>query len=99
MEILVEKQEGKIIISLVGRLDTVTSQELAAKVPLEEREGLDVIFDFKDLEYVSSAGLRTLLVFKKDAQKDGKELSIINANAVIKEIFSVTGFDKILKVS
>lgn len=99
MEILVEKQEGKIIISLVGRLDTVTSQELVAKVPLEEREGLDVIFDFKDLEYVSSAGLRTLLVFKKDAQKDGKELSIINANAVIKEIFSVTGFDKILKVS
>ena len=39
-----------------------------------------------------------LIVFNKDAQAEGKELTIKNVNNVVKEIFSVTGFDKILKV-
>ena len=98
MEIKCKKESGKILISLSGRLDTLSSQELLDKVPLEDRKGLDVIFDFKDLEYVSSAGLRMLIVFNKDAQAEGKELTIKNVNNVVKEIFSVTGFDKILKV-
>lgn len=94
-----KKLEGKLLtIELEGRLDTVTSQELGEKVPHEERNDKDIVLDFKNLEYISSAGLRLLIIFKKDAQATNNTLVIKNCNDVIKEIFSVTGFDKILTI-
>lgn len=98
MEINCTNENGKLIIALEGRLDTVTSQDLMNKVPLENRKGLDIVFDFTNLQYISSAGLRVLITFKKDADATGNSLLIKNPNEVIKEIFKVTGFDKILKV-
>ncbi len=98
MTIKTTKEKGVITIALEGRLDTVTSQELTEKVPHEERNDLDVVLDFAKLEYISSAGLRLLIAFKKDAQATNKKLVIKNCNDVIKEIFSVTGFDKFLTV-
>ncbi|MCR5490951.1 MAG: STAS domain-containing protein [Bacilli bacterium] len=85
-------------ISLTGRLDTVTSAELSKELEKEEiKEGL-VIMDMKDLEYISSAGLRLLLSFKKKLSSDGKSLEIHNLNDVCKEVFRVTGFKNILTV-
>lgn len=98
MTIKTTKEKGVITIALEGRLDTVTSQELTEKVPHEERNDLDVVLDFAKLEYISSAGLRLLIAFKKDAQATNNKLVIKNCNDVIKEIFSVTGFDKFLTV-
>ena len=98
MTIKTTKEKGVITIALEGRLDTVTSQELTEKVPHEERNDLDVVLDFAKLEYISSAGLRLLIAFKKDAQATNHKLVIKNCNDVIKEIFSVTGFDKFLTV-
>ena len=98
MNITKTVENGTLIIALEGRLDTVTSQELGEAVPQSERANLDILLDFEKLEYISSAGLRLLIVFKKDAQATNNKLTIKNCNAVIKEIFSVTGFDKILKI-
>ena len=98
MTIKTTKEKGVITIALEGRLDTVTSQELTEKVPHEERNDLDVVLDFAKLEYISSAGLRLLIAFKKDAPATNNKLVIKNCNDVIKEIFSVTGFDKFLTV-
>ena len=98
MNITTRKDGETLIIELEGRLDTVTSQELAANVPHEMRNNLNIIFDFAKLEYISSAGLRILIAFKKDAQATNNTMIIKNCNAVIKEIFHVTGFDKILKI-
>lgn len=91
-------ENNTLFIALEGRLDTVTSQELAEALPLEKRNNLDIDFDFAKLEYVSSAGLRLLVLFKKEAQATNNKMVIRNINEVIKEIFSVTGFDKILKI-
>ena len=98
MTITKTKDGGVLTIALEGRLDTVTSQQLGEQVPHDERNDLDVILDFKKLEYISSAGLRLLIAFKKDAQATNNKLVIKNCNDVIKEIFSVTGFDKFLTI-
>ena len=87
-----------LFIDLEGRLDTVTSQQLAEQIPHDMRKDLSLDLNFEKLEYVSSAGLRLLVLFKKEAEATNNTMVIRNINEVIKEIFSVTGFDKILKI-
>ena len=87
-----------LFIDLEGRLDTVTSQQLAEQIPHDMRKDLNLDLNFEKLEYVSSAGLRLLVLFKKEAAATTNTMVIRNINEVIKEIFSVTGFDKILKI-
>ena len=97
MEITINHGEA-LVISLNGRLDTTTSVELDKRFKeIEITENL-VILDFKDLEYISSAGLRVLLAIKRKLDPQGKSLEIHNINAVIKEVFSVTGFKNVLTV-
>lgn len=98
MEIATRVDNGTLFIALEGRLDTITSQELAAALPREKRQNLDLDLDFEKLQYISSAGLRLLVLFKKEAQATNNKIVIRNINAVVREVFSVTGFDKILKI-
>ncbi len=97
MEILI-KHEDAMIISLKGRLDTVTSVEFQKAVAEEEIKESLVIVDAKELEYISSAGLRALLSLKKQLVPEGKGLEIHNLNPVCQEVFKVTGFNNILTV-
>ena len=97
MEITI-KHEDKMIVALSGRLDTVTSVEFTDKVSKEDIKESLVIVDMKDLEYISSAGLRALLAFKKALVSENKELEIHNLNAICQEVFKVTGFSNILTV-
>lgn len=84
-------------IVLEGRLDTMTAPDLEQVI----RESLDNVknltVDMKNLEYVSSAGLRTLLIAKKQLHNKGN-VKIVNANDIVKEVFEVTGFDELLDV-
>ena len=99
MNVSTKVENGTLFIALEGRLDTVTSQELANSLPNEKRRNLDLDLDFAKLQYVSSAGLRLLVLFKKEAQATNNKMVIRNINEVVKEIFSVTGFDKIFKIN
>lgn len=87
-----------MVISLKGRLDTITSQDLIAAFNNEEINEPLVSIDMKELEYISSAGLRALLAMKKDLTAKGKNLEITNLNSVCLEVFKVTGFINILTV-
>ena len=80
MNIVTKVENGTLFIELEGRLDTVTSQELGNKLPIEERRNLNIDFDFTKLQYVSSAGLRLLFLFKKEAQATNKTMVIRNIN-------------------
>ncbi|MBR1416978.1 MAG: STAS domain-containing protein [Bacilli bacterium] len=57
--------------------------------------GDDVIIDFKDTEYISSAGIRVLIMFLKQFRAKGYDFSIINPSDSIKEIFVITGLDNL----
>lgn len=97
LNIIKNAADGRTVVSLEGRLDTVTAPELetAMKDTLTEAESLTL--DFEKLEYVSSAGLRVILSIQKAmAEKGG--LKVVNVNEIIKEIFDVTGFSEILTI-
>ena len=85
-------------VKLIGRLDTTTSIDLDNKMKEENIKEELVIFDFKDLEYISSAGLRVLLAIKKSLEGNNKKLEIHNINPVVREVFTVTGFINVLTI-
>ncbi|MBR1635957.1 MAG: STAS domain-containing protein [Lachnospiraceae bacterium] len=93
-----KKAEGKnLMMTLTGRLDTITAPDLEKEVK-ESIEGVESLdFDFKSLEYISSAGLRVLLSAQKIMNKQGS-MVIKNASDEVKEIFEVTGFADILTI-
>jgi anti-sigma B factor antagonist len=92
MEIITKTEGNKATMEISGWLDTQTAPQLG-----EALSGLDdsitsLVFDFTNLEYISSAGLRQVIVaYKKMAQKDG--FKIINVSDEVYDVFSLTGFD------
>ena len=86
-----------LTISISGRLDTTTAPELETEIKNSIEGVQDLVIDIKDLDYISSAGLRVLLSAQKIMNKQGK-MTIKNVCDEIKEIFEVTGFSDILTV-
>ena len=96
MKIDLKKEDKKLTIKLGGKLDTNTSPDLDSK--MSELEGMEeVVIDMKDLDYISSAGLRVLLSMQKVMNKQGK-MTIINVCENVMDIFEVTGFSDILDI-
>ncbi len=90
-------QGTTLTMSLEGRLDTTTAPDLDKEVQAST-QGVDMlIFDFLKLEYISSAGLRALLVAQKIMNKQGK-MVIKNVNETIAEVFEITGFNEVLTI-
>lgn len=88
----------QLVVALKGRLDTVTSADFTDALAKEEIKENLVIIEMKELEYISSAGLRALLSLKKTLSSQNKELEIHNLNPVCQEVFKVTGFNNVLTV-
>lgn len=97
MEINIAHGE-QMVVSLTGRLDTVTSVEFTKRMEEEKVDEKLVIIDMSNLEYISSAGLRALLALKKALAPQGKELEVHNLSPICQEVFKVTGFKNILTV-
>ena len=92
-----KKNGTQMTVALTGRLDTITAPELESSLK-EDIDGVtELNFDFTNLEYISSAGLRVLLSAQKIMYKQGS-MVVKNANDMIKDVFDVTGFSDILKV-
>jgi anti-sigma B factor antagonist len=84
-------------VKLSGRLDSTTSPKLDETLASFDLKK-NLVFDFKELEYISSAGLRLLLAYKKKLSLNSLDVIVRNANDVVMEVFNITGFDKILKL-
>jgi anti-anti-sigma factor len=85
-------------VKIIGRLDTVTSAQFDQAIKSETITESKVVLDFSEVEYISSAGLRVLLALKRELDDAGKEMEIHHINAVVREIFGVTGFINVLTV-
>ena len=96
MDIVKTQNANALTLALAGRLDTTTAPQLEEAV--SALDGVtDLTFDFANLEYVSSAGLRVLLAAQKTMNKQGK-MVIKNVCDDIMEVFEITGFADILTV-
>lgn len=90
-------ENGKAVFSLEGRLDTTTAPELEKELKDSFDEIQELTLDLEKLEYISSAGLRVLLLAHKSMNGRGN-MKVANANEIIMEIFEVTGFSDILTI-
>ena len=95
----VEKKQDaeKLTFIISGRADTTHAKEFENEVTTSLVGIKELTMDFKDLEYISSAGLRVLLIAIKQMDKQGT-MVIKNANEMVKEIFEVTGFSDLVTI-
>ncbi|MHC1738384.1 MAG: STAS domain-containing protein [Ignavibacteriaceae bacterium] len=99
MEITTEKKDNLMLINLTGKLDSITSPQLEDKlIKMIDEENYNIIFNCINLDYISSAGLRVLLVgAKKVKVKDGK-IKLANLKKHIREVFEIAGFTAIFEL-
>lgn len=89
--------QQELTIKPIGELNSTTSSELEEVIKKELDNVKSLIFDFSELEYLSSAGLRVLLVAQKVMNKQGKML-LRHVNSSVMEILEITGFSNILDI-
>ena len=85
-------------VVLSGRLDTITAPQLEAELKASLDGITELILDFQNLEYLSSAGLRFLLAAQKVMNRQGT-MTVMHVSDTVQEIFEVTGFIDILTIA
>lgn len=96
MTISKSNENGSIIIKVEGRLDTNTALDFEKEI--NSITGTEsIIIDFDKLEYISSAGLRVLLITQKKMHGEGK-LIIRKVSESVKDVLDITGFSDILNI-
>jgi anti-anti-sigma factor len=99
MEILEVKQGALVILEIWGRLDASTSPDLERSfLSLLDRGERNVLIDFERLQYISSAGLRVLLLAAKRTAEAGGRLSLCAMGNDIREVFEIAGFTSIFQI-
>jgi anti-sigma B factor antagonist len=99
MEIEERVKEDISIISISGRMDAVSSREAEAKLEdlLNENKTI-VIINLEGMDYISSVGLRTLMIALKKQKSNRGQLALIHLQPFVKNIFKITGLDKIFLI-
>ena len=93
-----QKPEGdKLTLEIEGRIDTKAVPEMEAIIRNSLTDVKTLVIDLAKTVYISSAGLRVLLVAQKQMNKQG-EMTVIHVNEDLMEIFEVTGFTDILTI-
>ena len=93
MEVTQKQQDGITILGLCGRLDSNTSDDFEKKLlGLIQAGETRLVLDFKDLDYISSAGLRVLLKAAKELKRNNGQLTFCSLKEYIREIFELSGF-------
>lgn len=98
MDITILKEDGSTIVTIVGRLDTVTSPSLEAAVKPLIDLGATIVFDCVRLDYVSSSGLRVILSTHKQLAAIGGRFVVRNLNKEVMSVFELTGFSRLLNI-
>lgn len=86
-----------LTLTLSGRLDTNTSPRLEAELKQSVSGVKELIFDFSEVEYISSAGLRVLLAAQKVMNRQGS-MKLVGVSPEVLEVFEITGFSDILTI-
>ncbi len=98
MTIKKTKDGEKLTVEIEGRIDTLTAPELDKELSGEYSGLNELVLDVSQVDYISSAGLRVLLLAQRTMNKQGK-MTVTGANQDIIDIFEATGFDDILTLA
>lgn len=100
MDITFERDNGVVTACLAGRLDGAVAQgahtELSRMVEETDR---GLILDLQDMAFISSAGLRIMLLMAKELDKRNGKLVLCRLSEALREVFRVSGFDKVITIA
>lgn len=99
MKTTIKEEGNKILMSLEGDLDTAAAQATEKDFQtLMTSKDKNIIIDCKDLNYISSSGLRLFLSLLKNCKPNGNSLTLENLNDNIKKVFTMTGFSSLFNI-
>ena len=99
MEIREQRQDDVVVLSPIGRINNETSPSFQTKLfACVEPAGATVLVDFSGVEYISSAGLRALMVASKQSKAKQGRLAVAGLTPVVKEIFAISRFSYVVQV-
>ena len=98
MEIKKEQNGSALTIKVIGRLDAGSAPELSKELTTALEGVTDLTFDFAELQYIASAGLRVLLVAQKRMNKQGS-MKLIHVSEPVLEVLDMTGFASLMTIA
>lgn len=99
MEIDFDEHDGICVADLSGRLDAVNSSKAENLIRKKVEEGVNkIVFNLENLEYISSAGLRVLLIASKLLRKSNGSTVVCCLNENVSKVFDISGFSSVIKV-
>lgn len=98
MDINVERKNGTLIAQVAGRVDSANAREFEQALSAAISDDSKVVLDLGGLAYISSSGLRVLLLVAKALRNKGAEFGLCSLSDPIREVFEISGFDKIIPI-
>ncbi len=99
MEIKQDTVEGHTVISLAGQIDSTASKEFEETlVDIIDKGTHSMIVDFQSVKFISSAGLRVLLLAGKKVKPYGGKVVLCGMAKDVKEVFDISGFSSIFSI-
>jgi anti-anti-sigma factor len=99
MEIQVTKEKDTVVVTVKGRIDAVTAPEFEKQLADQMAAGEKMfLLNFSGLEYISSAGLRSILVTAKQLKAKEGKLFFAELQRTVKDVFKISGFGSLFKI-
>lgn len=99
MDITMKEAEGHAHLSFAGRLDATSAPEAEEQLKKCLDDGNNkLLIDMKGLDYISSAGLRVLLVVAKRLRQSNGKIALCQMVDSVKEVFDISGFSSIFNI-
>lgn len=99
LDVTTRSIEGVTIVDVSGRMDAATSRDVETALnALIDGGSRKVVFNGKQLTYISSSGLRVILASLKRLRQDGGELALADLQPAPLEVIRMTGFDRIFTI-
>lgn len=99
MNVTINEEGAKALVTLEGRLDTTNADQFMKDItPLMNGSHQEIEMDCTDMEYTSSQGLRMFLMLQKNVSARRAKLVLRNMKPHVKEVFDITGFSHIINI-
>lgn len=98
MTITTNRESDQVTLLISGRIDSNTSTELQDALLQTIDSTYNVVLDFAEVSYISSAGLRVLLIGHKSISAKAGSMTIKNISSMVLQVLETVGFDKVLSL-
>jgi anti-anti-sigma factor len=99
MEIQTRKEKAAVVVSVKGRMDAVTAPEFDKNmIDLISKGEKTFVVNLGELDYISSAGLRSILALAKKLKEREGKIVVAGLKGPVEEVFKISGFQSIFKI-